>query len=97
MKARKVVCLLGTNLISTIGSLLMVLVEFYLIITFSGYIYELNNPQIYHNGIIEDDLGIGFVGLASFIFSCVCSIPVFYFSYRFFYKIAIKYIGGKLC
>lgn len=93
MKARKVVCLLGTNLISTIGSILMVWVEFYLNITIFGYFYEINNPV--PKGV--DDLGVGFVILSSLIFSCACAIPVFYFSYRFFHKIAIKYIGGKLC
>lgn len=97
MGTRRLVCLLITNLFSIIGSLLIICAMFYFIITFSGYVYELNNPQIYHNGIIEDDLGIGFVGLASLIVSCFCSIPVFYFSYRFLYKLTMKYIGGRLC
>ena len=67
----------------------MVWLEFYLNITVFGYVYEINNPV--QQGV--DDLGVGFVVLASLIVSCFFAIPVFYFTYRFICRRMKKLMG----
>ena len=89
MERNRIIFLSLTHLLSIVGSLLMVCLEFYLIIETSGRIYISNNPV--QQGV--DDLGVGFVGLASLIVSCFFAIPVFYFTYRFIYKRMKKFIG----
>jgi len=89
MERNRIIFLSLTHLLSIVGSLLMVFLAFYLIIETSGRIYISNNPV--QQGV--DDLGVGFVGLASLIVSCFFAIPVFYFTYRFIYKRMKKYIG----
>ena len=89
MRIKRLFLLFIRHLFSIVGSLLMVLLEFCVIIETSGRIYVINNPV--PEGVV--DLGVGFVGLASLIVSCFFAIPVFYFTYRFIYRRMKKLIG----